>query len=184
MKKLRGFSFSINMANFEAFCRTKKLISNLFFLKSDKSIWLQLFFISQQISWPSAIVKPSFYPFPMSLIICFSIINIIDIYNEYIIKKFKWSKTMPLPKFFLSPSATKLKTFDLFYNIDYIDRVQMIRPYNARSLRQWNCVYDKRSYWQNCKACEYTFFMWNMLLYSQLKQKKCWPWVHLCVHSA
>ena len=32
-KKLRGFSFSINMANFEAFCRTKKLISNLFFLK-------------------------------------------------------------------------------------------------------------------------------------------------------
>ena len=33
-KKLRGFSFSINMANFEAFRRTKKLISNLFFLKS------------------------------------------------------------------------------------------------------------------------------------------------------
>ena len=33
-KKLRGFSFSINMANFEAFFRTKKLISNLFFLKS------------------------------------------------------------------------------------------------------------------------------------------------------
>ena len=33
-KKLRGFSFSINMANFEAFCRTKKLISNLSFLKS------------------------------------------------------------------------------------------------------------------------------------------------------
>ena len=31
-KKLHGFSFSINMA--EAFCRTKKLISNLFFLKS------------------------------------------------------------------------------------------------------------------------------------------------------
>ena len=35
-KKLRGFSFSINMANFEAFCRTKKLISNLFFLKSGR----------------------------------------------------------------------------------------------------------------------------------------------------
>ena len=34
-KKLSGFSFSINIANFEAFCRTKKLISNLFFLKSD-----------------------------------------------------------------------------------------------------------------------------------------------------
>ena len=34
-KKLCGFSFSINMANFEAFRRTKKLISNLFFLKSD-----------------------------------------------------------------------------------------------------------------------------------------------------
>ena len=34
-KKLRGFSFSINMANFEAFRRTKKLISNLFFLKSE-----------------------------------------------------------------------------------------------------------------------------------------------------
>ena len=33
-KKLHGLSFSINMANFEAFRRTKKLISNLFFLKS------------------------------------------------------------------------------------------------------------------------------------------------------
>ena len=33
-KKLSGFSFSINTANFEAFFRTKKLISNLFFLKS------------------------------------------------------------------------------------------------------------------------------------------------------
>ena len=33
-KKLRGFSFSINIANFEAFLQTKKLISNLFFLKS------------------------------------------------------------------------------------------------------------------------------------------------------
>ena len=33
-KKLRGFSFSINMANFEAFCPNKKLTSNLFFLKS------------------------------------------------------------------------------------------------------------------------------------------------------
>ena len=33
-KKLSGFSFSINIANFEAFCQTKKLISNLFFLKS------------------------------------------------------------------------------------------------------------------------------------------------------
>ena len=40
-KKLRGFSFSINMANFEAFQGTKKLISNLFFLKSicDRSIY-------------------------------------------------------------------------------------------------------------------------------------------------
>ena len=36
-KKLRGFSFSINIANFEAFCWTKKLISNLFFLKSVKA---------------------------------------------------------------------------------------------------------------------------------------------------
>ena len=35
-KKLCGFSFSINMANFEAFRRTKKLISNLLFLKSVK----------------------------------------------------------------------------------------------------------------------------------------------------
>ena len=30
-KKLRGFSFSINMVNFEAFCQNKKLSSNLFF---------------------------------------------------------------------------------------------------------------------------------------------------------
>ena len=35
-KKLFGFSFSINIANFEAFLWTKKLISNLFFLKSVK----------------------------------------------------------------------------------------------------------------------------------------------------
>ena len=33
-KKLRGFSFSMNIANFEAFRWRKKLISNLFFLKS------------------------------------------------------------------------------------------------------------------------------------------------------
>ena len=43
-KKLCGFSFSINIANFEAFRRTKKLISNLFFLKSARlfrfSKWL------------------------------------------------------------------------------------------------------------------------------------------------
>ena len=30
-KKLCGFSFAINMANFEAFHRNKKLSSNLFF---------------------------------------------------------------------------------------------------------------------------------------------------------
>ena len=35
-KKLPGFSFSINIAKFEAFCGTKKLISNLFFLKSEQ----------------------------------------------------------------------------------------------------------------------------------------------------
>ena len=36
-KKLSGFSFSTNIANFEAFCWTKKMISNLFFLKSVKA---------------------------------------------------------------------------------------------------------------------------------------------------
>ena len=34
LKKLYVFSFTINMANFEAFRWTKKLTSNLFFLKS------------------------------------------------------------------------------------------------------------------------------------------------------
>ena len=34
-KKLCGFSFSMNMANFEAFHWTKMLISILFFLKSE-----------------------------------------------------------------------------------------------------------------------------------------------------
>ena len=34
-KKLPGFSFSINIANFEAFLQTKKLISKFFFLKSE-----------------------------------------------------------------------------------------------------------------------------------------------------
>ena len=42
-KKLCGFSFSINVANFEAFCRTKKLISNLFFLKSEIRIRIRSF---------------------------------------------------------------------------------------------------------------------------------------------
>ena len=35
MKKLYGFSFSINMANFEAFWGVKKLSANLSFLKCD-----------------------------------------------------------------------------------------------------------------------------------------------------
>ena len=35
MKKLHMFSFSMNMANFEAFHWTKMLISILFFLKSE-----------------------------------------------------------------------------------------------------------------------------------------------------
>ena len=47
-KKLHGFSFSINIANFEAFRWTKKLISNLFFLKSvvlisPSTLWVILF---------------------------------------------------------------------------------------------------------------------------------------------
>ena len=37
-KQLRGFSFSIYMANFEAFCRIKNLSANLFFLKGDLQI--------------------------------------------------------------------------------------------------------------------------------------------------
>ena len=39
-KKLRGFSFSINMA-FEAFRRTKKFISNPFFLKRTKYVYIR-----------------------------------------------------------------------------------------------------------------------------------------------
>ena len=35
-KKLRGFSFSINIANFEAFLSVFKLTTNLFFLKSER----------------------------------------------------------------------------------------------------------------------------------------------------
>ena len=42
-KKLHGFSFSINIANFEAFRWTKKLISNLFFLKSEPLLKLEKF---------------------------------------------------------------------------------------------------------------------------------------------
>ena len=36
---MSGFSFSINIENFEAFRRTTKLISNLFFLKSDNTLY-------------------------------------------------------------------------------------------------------------------------------------------------
>ena len=43
-KKLRGFSFSTNMANFEAFRWTKKLISRLFFLKSGLLVTPFIFF--------------------------------------------------------------------------------------------------------------------------------------------
>ena len=63
-KKLRGFSFSINMANFEAFRRTKKLISNFFFLKSDRInileqypyLYLHIFtflFLNTQVNVPT-----------------------------------------------------------------------------------------------------------------------------------
>ena len=37
-KKLRGFSFPINMVNFGAFCWNKKLSSNLFCLKSGQFV--------------------------------------------------------------------------------------------------------------------------------------------------
>ena len=39
-KKLHGFSFSINMANFEAFHWNKKWSSNLFFMKSVIGIFV------------------------------------------------------------------------------------------------------------------------------------------------
>ena len=39
-KILRGFSFSINIANFEAFLSVFKLTKNLFFLKSVGLVWL------------------------------------------------------------------------------------------------------------------------------------------------
>ena len=45
-KKLHGFSLSINMANFEAFRQTKKLISNLFFLKSDMKSYFELIILT------------------------------------------------------------------------------------------------------------------------------------------
>ena len=40
-KKLSGFSFSITVANFEAFYRTKKFISNLFFMKRTKYVYIR-----------------------------------------------------------------------------------------------------------------------------------------------
>ena len=36
-KNYMGFSFSINMANFEAFCRNKKLSANVSFLKIESA---------------------------------------------------------------------------------------------------------------------------------------------------
>ena len=54
-KKLCGFSFSINMANCEAFRRNKKLSSNLFFLKSEFKLKTKLklvfIFLVSQINW-------------------------------------------------------------------------------------------------------------------------------------
>ena len=49
MQKILGFSFYINIANFEAFPKGKKLSSNLFFLKSEMSLGLNK-------AWPSIIV--------------------------------------------------------------------------------------------------------------------------------
>ena len=48
-KKLCGFSFSINMANFGVFCCTKKLISNLFFLKSAQYTYVPQFWQNNHI---------------------------------------------------------------------------------------------------------------------------------------
>ena len=56
-KKLCGFSFSINIANFEAFHWTKKLISNLFFLKS---VYLVPHFLASMLLKP--IKNPMTYP--------------------------------------------------------------------------------------------------------------------------
>ena len=50
-KKLRGFSFSINIANVEAFLWTKKLISNLFFLKSAYLLTLALNYTGPKHIW-------------------------------------------------------------------------------------------------------------------------------------
>ena len=49
-KKLHGFSFSINIANFEAFLSVFKLTKNLFFLKSGKLYrWTAHIFYSTEI---------------------------------------------------------------------------------------------------------------------------------------
>ena len=40
-KKIRGFSFSINIANFEEFLLVFKLTKNLFYLKSESILTLQ-----------------------------------------------------------------------------------------------------------------------------------------------
>ena len=63
--KLHWFSSSINIANFEAFCRTKKLISNLFFLKSDSVIKIChiLYMKSENHQLP--------FPFPLIIALVF-----------------------------------------------------------------------------------------------------------------
>ena len=43
-KKLRGFSFFINIANFEAFWGVKKLSANLSFLKCDGTVGQTIWF--------------------------------------------------------------------------------------------------------------------------------------------
>ena len=60
-KKLHGFSFSINVANFEAFCRTKKLISNLFFLKSVMAAFGDIILLHQQNMHSSTLFTISKY---------------------------------------------------------------------------------------------------------------------------
>ena len=60
-KKLLGFSFSINIANFEAFLSVKKLSANFFFLKSvtnekckQQAEPTGIFFLKLKILWKSS----------------------------------------------------------------------------------------------------------------------------------
>ena len=111
-KKLHGFSFSINMANFEAFWGVKKLSANLSFLKCGLSAVIQLCtYMIQALALLNFVVTPTY------LLTCFQE----DLANCYIRSSLwleaEWSS--PRLCLYCSRSCHSLRPWILLFIIWY-----------------------------------------------------------------